>query len=171
MTNMKYDIIANIVITTIIIIIITIIIIIIIIISIVMIIMQRVDDKDMNSELWIEMQYHVFQVVPEILLPKNSEKAKKTWKSLCKKKKSSWNPKDHELFGKLDLWLRYMEGWYFNLEHRISHIFFSKIISMVLDKRVSCGCSFRQPSGGNVSLNFFIISKHIKGRRELSVCT
>ena len=47
------------------------------------------------------------QVVPEILLAKNSEKAKKTWKSLCKKKKSNWNPKDHELFGKLDLWLRW----------------------------------------------------------------
>merc|ERR1719192_2808635 len=31
---------------------------------------------------------------------------RKTWKTLCKKKKSSWNPKDHELFGKLDLWLR-----------------------------------------------------------------
>ena len=46
------------------------------------------------------------QVVPEILLARNPEKSKKTWKTLCKKKKSSWNPKDHELFGKLDLWLR-----------------------------------------------------------------
>ena len=46
------------------------------------------------------------QVVPEILLARNPEKSRKTWKTLCKKKKSSWNPKDHELFGKLDLWLR-----------------------------------------------------------------
>ena len=53
------------------------------------------------------------QVVPEILLPKNSEKAKKTWKSLCKKKKTNWNPKDHELFGKLDLWLRFHFVYYF----------------------------------------------------------
>ena len=53
------------------------------------------------------------QVVPEILLPKNSEKAKKTWKSLCKKKKTNWNPKDHELFGKLDLWLRFHFVYFF----------------------------------------------------------
>merc|ERR550525_549345 len=40
------------------------------------------------------------------MLARNPEKSKKTWKTLCKKKKSSWNPKDHEFFGKLDLWLR-----------------------------------------------------------------
>ena len=45
-------------------------------------------------------------MVPEVLLPGNSEKAKKQWKSLAKKKKGGWSPKDHELFGKFDLWMR-----------------------------------------------------------------
>jgi hypothetical protein len=28
------------------------------------------------------------------------------WNELKKKKKTEWKPKDHELFGKLNLWVR-----------------------------------------------------------------
>ena len=32
-------------------------------------------------------------------------KAEKAWTDLAKKRKKDWRPKDHELFGKLDLWV------------------------------------------------------------------
>ena len=44
-------------------------------------------------------------VVPEILVS-NPDKSKKIWNDLKKKKKRDWKPKDHEHFGKLDLWIR-----------------------------------------------------------------
>ena len=44
-------------------------------------------------------------VVPEILVT-NPDKSKKIWTDLKKKKKRDWKPKDHEYFGKLDLWIR-----------------------------------------------------------------
>ena len=44
-------------------------------------------------------------VVPEILVT-NPDKSKKIWNDLKKKKKRDWKPKDHEHFGKLDLWIR-----------------------------------------------------------------
>ena len=44
-------------------------------------------------------------VVPEILVS-NPDKSKKIWNDLKKKKKRDWKPKDHEYFGKLDLWIR-----------------------------------------------------------------
>ena len=44
-------------------------------------------------------------VVPEILVT-NPDKSKKIWNDLKKKKKRDWKPKDHEYFGKLDLWIR-----------------------------------------------------------------
>ena len=44
-------------------------------------------------------------VVPEILVA-NPDKSKKIWNDLKKKKKRDWKPKDHEYFGKLDLWIR-----------------------------------------------------------------
>ena len=47
----------------------------------------------------------VHNVVPEILVS-NPDKSKKIWNDLKKKKKRDWKPKDHEYFGKLDLWIR-----------------------------------------------------------------
>ena len=46
-----------------------------------------------------------FYVVPEILVAHHPNKSQKTWADLIKKKKNDWKPKDHELFGKLDLWV------------------------------------------------------------------
>ena len=44
-------------------------------------------------------------VVPEILLS-NTKKPQKLWIDLNKKKRRDWKPKDHEVFGHLDLWIR-----------------------------------------------------------------
>eukprot|EP00090_Calanus_glacialis_P009715 TRINITY_DN18105_c0_g1_i1.p1 TRINITY_DN18105_c0_g1~~TRINITY_DN18105_c0_g1_i1.p1 ORF type:complete len:655 (+),score=221.26 TRINITY_DN18105_c0_g1_i1:2-1966(+) len=44
-------------------------------------------------------------VVPEVLLS-NTKKSQKMWSDLNKKKKKEWKPKDHDPFGKLDLWIR-----------------------------------------------------------------
>ncbi|XP_023332479.1 uncharacterized protein LOC111704471 [Eurytemora carolleeae] len=48
----------------------------------------------------------LFSIVPEILIKEHPNKAEKTWNELKKKKKKEWKPKDHEHFGKLDLWIR-----------------------------------------------------------------
>jgi len=48
----------------------------------------------------------LFYVVPEVLVADHPNKAEKTWADLRKKKKKDWRPKDHELFGNLDLWMR-----------------------------------------------------------------
>ena len=44
-------------------------------------------------------------IVPEVLL-NNPEKSKKVWNELKKKRKKEWKPKDHDHFGKLELWMR-----------------------------------------------------------------
>ena len=44
-------------------------------------------------------------VVPEILLS-NTKKSQKLWNDLNKKKRRDWKGKDHDAFGKLDLWIR-----------------------------------------------------------------
>ena len=44
-------------------------------------------------------------MVPEVILS-NPDRSRRTWNDLSKKRKKEWKPKDHDLFGKLDLWMR-----------------------------------------------------------------
>ena len=47
----------------------------------------------------------IHTVVPEVILS-NPDRSRRTWNDLSKKRKKDWKPKDHDLFGKLDLWMR-----------------------------------------------------------------
>ena len=48
---------------------------------------------------------YLHNIVPEVLLD-NPDKSKKVWNDLKKKRKKEWKPKDHDHFGKLELWIR-----------------------------------------------------------------
>ena len=61
--------------------------------------LARVLDEGVHGTAFIH------NVVPEVLL-NNPDRAKKTWNELKKKKKKDWKPKDHDHFGKLELWIR-----------------------------------------------------------------
>ena len=61
--------------------------------------LARVLDEGVHGTAFIH------NVVPEVLLS-NPDRAKKTWNELKKKKKKDWKPKDHDHFGKLELWIR-----------------------------------------------------------------
>ena len=73
------------------------------------------DLKELDNELYshlvkvldesIHATSFLHNVVPEILL-ENPDKSRKVWNDLKKKKKKDWKPKDHDHFGKLELWIR-----------------------------------------------------------------
>ena len=48
---------------------------------------------------------YLYLVVPQILVENHPNKSEKIWADLNKKKKKDWKPRDHEYFGKLDLWV------------------------------------------------------------------
>ena len=48
----------------------------------------------------------LFHIVPEVLIADHPNKATKSWSDLSRKKKKDWRPRDHELFGRPDLWIR-----------------------------------------------------------------